>query len=367
LGEVYAHLTPRVGNPDSLADDAFDHALQFDSTAANVLFHPIQIALRRGDRRRAATLRARFVAIRPDSSLLQNVDVMTQCVEKGAAAVPWTDLARTHPLPLLGAAIQLASGGAQPACALAAFRAILAVDTVTSDRNADGRNWGSLIGLHGLLIGMGRSQEAVAAIDTFIARWHYGNSLFLLAAPYDSVVATRARSVAAADAQQHGAAYARVPRPLRLWELGRWELHEGRTAVAQTIAADLRSRAEKSGAAEDVLVARSLEAQVTLAQRDTTRAIAMLSALVPAVSPSGIVQWSEVASVPAERLLLAQLLLAKGDAAGALAIANVFDSPSPAIYSLFLRASLDLRAAAAARLGLTQLQSQFQSRIAALR
>jgi hypothetical protein len=137
--------------------------------------------------------------------------------------------------------------------------------------------------------------------------------------------------------------------------------------VAQTIAADLRSRAEKSGAAEDVLVARSLEAQVTLAQRDTTRAIAMLSALVPAVSPSGIVQWSEVASVPAERLLLAQLLLAKGDAAAALAIANVFDSPSPAIYSLFLRASLDLRAAAAARLGLTQLQSQFQSRIAALR
>jgi len=367
LGEVYSHLMPRAGNPDSLADDAFDHALQFDSTAANVLYHPIQIALRRGDRKRASSLRAKFLAVHPDSSLVQNIDVMTQCVEKGVSGVRWTDLARTHPLPLVGAAFQLGAGGAQSACAIAAFRAILAVDTVTSDRNADGRNWGSLIGLHGLLVAEQRPQEAIAAVDAFVARWHYGNSLFLLTGPYDAVVAARAREVARADAQQHGAAYARVPRPLRLWELGRWELREGRTAVAQTIAADLRARAEKSGSAEDMLFARSLEAWVTLARGDTARAVSMLGAIVPAVSPVGIVQWSEMASVPQERLLLAQLLLAKGDAAGALETANVFDSPSPAIYSLFLRASLDVRLAAAKKLGNAQGQSRFQSRIAALR
>ncbi|HEY0243274.1 MAG TPA: protein kinase, partial [Gemmatimonadaceae bacterium] len=49
LGEVYVHLLPFAGHPDSLARVAFDEAFRVDSSAKNSLLHSIEIRLRAGD------------------------------------------------------------------------------------------------------------------------------------------------------------------------------------------------------------------------------------------------------------------------------------------------------------------------------
>ncbi|HEU4995806.1 MAG TPA: serine/threonine-protein kinase [Gemmatimonadaceae bacterium] len=364
LGEAYTHLLPTVGSPDSLAADAFARAIALDSTATSALYHPIQIALRHGDLAGADRMMARFAAAHPDSVLARHVEIMHECIQKGAERVSWQSLAREQPFPLLNAAFSLAAGGAQLPCAGRAFAEILATDTAR-DNAADGRRWAALIGLVGTRLAQGRSSEASAAIDAFNTRWQYGTSLYLLAGPLDSAMAAGARRVARADSALYGPTFVRMPYTFRLWEMGQWKLHERDLSIADAVARELTSRADTSKDSMDKLLARSLSGRVALARGDTAGALRLLGDLVPTRRPSAEVQWHEMAAAPGERLLMAQLALARGDAERAIALSSVIDSPAAAIHLLFVPASLALRSEASRDDRRTR--SEIRDRMAALR
>jgi hypothetical protein len=65
-------------------------------------------------------------------------------------------------------------------------------------------------------------------------------------------------------------------------------------------------------------------------------------------------------------LLLAELLLAHGQAADAISVATVFDHPAPAVFLPFLPASLRLREEAARVLKQKGDAEQFHQRLVAL-
>lgn len=92
---------------------------------------------------------ARFLAIKPESTLAKQVELMEACVRKGPAAIDWRAIVASHPAPLLMASIQLSNGGNEWACALAGFEAIITLDTA-STTEADSRRWPALIAWQGM-------------------------------------------------------------------------------------------------------------------------------------------------------------------------------------------------------------------------
>jgi hypothetical protein len=232
LGEVFMHLLPSGGNTDSLAERAFTEAHRIDSTAANILFHLIEIKLRRGDIAGAEPLLTRFVASSRDSVLTQQIAFMAECVKAGGRRLDWSARAVTQPLALLSAATSLAGGGAHAACAEYAFDLVVRADTANTDA-ASGQRWAGLLGLTGVRLAQGRGAEAAQAIDTFVTRWGSGSSLFLLGAQIDSLFVTRAKAIASRDEELFGANYAKASGVTRLWELGLLEARFGRREVAR--------------------------------------------------------------------------------------------------------------------------------------
>ena len=366
LGEVYTHLLPRGGNADSMAAAAFSAAHELDSAATSGLFHLIQILLRKGDIDGARPLVRRFLTASLDTILAREAEIMLSCLERGPAQVDWTHLAKVRPLPLYSASSALAAGASQSRCAQAGFEAILRADTA-SEPNADGRRWNSLIGLTSLQLAQGRSLEASQEIDVFAARWRYGTSLFLLAAPFDTLFQRRARTLADADAKQWGVNYERLPYATRLWELGLLEVASGRHEVAREIASMLRRRADSTRAERDALLARSLGIHLALASHDSGSAFDTLRAMVPSSAPTSVAAYDEAWPVAGERLELARIYLARGQPRLALDLATVIDSPGAVFHVFWVPQSLTIRLQAAAAMGDAPLEARLQRRIAALR
>jgi hypothetical protein len=94
----------------------------------------------------------------------------------------------------------------------------------------------------------------------------------------------------------------------------------------------------------------SATARAALLKGDTTMALAALRKVRPAADP-GFLTWDFWESAAEERILLAELQLATGDAEGAILTADFFDSSRSQIDLLHLGPSLRVRSAAAARLG----------------
>ena len=366
LGEVYSHLLPLTGNPDSLADLAFLEARRLDSAAANVLLHPIEIRLRRGDLAAAEPLLRRFRADQPDSVLDAKLELSLRCVRDGSARVDWRAAAASSPNPVLFAASAMGGEGTRFGCAPSAFAAVLAVDTANTDA-ADGRRWVAFLGLHLSLVSRGRYDDAVALVDSTMQRWGFGSTVFLLDSPLIPALADRARLVAQEDERRFGANYQSCPFSRRLWQLGLLEARTGRVAVASAVAGELRRRADSSGSRYEAGLARSVNAFVILATGDTTRALSELSALVQSADVGDSLMWDEAEPRSAERLELATLLLARGDAQRAHDVASVFDSSRPLMHILYLPASLELRMRAATLLGNSDAVQHYRSRLAALR
>jgi hypothetical protein len=116
----------------------------------------------------------------------------------------------------------------------------------------------------------------------------------------------------------------------------------------------------------DSLLAASLRARATLARGDSVEALRQLRALTPTATSRQDLTWDPWESLGGERLLLAQLLLARRQAAEALEVAGGFDSPVPASYLIYLPASLSVRVLAATQLGDTRLAQAGRARLAAL-
>lgn len=364
LGETYTHLLPLAGNVDSLADAAFTRARRLDSTAVNVLLHPIEIRLRRGDVNAAAPLLQRFRAAAPDTELLASRAIGEACV-RASASVDWTTLARTTPAVLTFAAGQMSGAGAALPCARRAFDAILAVDTAAGDV-AEGRRFAALFGVLGLHLVDGNVDGARAAVDAFQSRWEFGESLFLLAAPFHPALLDRARAVASRDAAKYGATYVALPYTRRLWELGVLEARTGRVDIAAAVAVELHRRDSTAAMRYESGLARSLDAFVLLSRGDTVGAERAFREVIAAPVLSDILPWDEAETRGGERLLLAQLLLARRQYDEAIAVAEVLDAPKLAHW-MYLRASLELRAQAAQDSGNSALASRYRTRVAALR
>jgi hypothetical protein len=256
--------------------------------------------------------------------------------------------------------------GTRFGCARSAYAALLAVDTALTDA-ADARRWVAFLGLHASQLAQGDVAGAEATVDSAMQRWGFGSTVFLLEAPYFPAFLERARAVARDDERRYGANYVGTPFSRRLWELGVLEARTGRVEVASAVAAELRRRATVGATRYEAGLARSVEAFVTLARGDSARAEQQLAALVPDAHVGDTLQWDEAEPRAGERLVLAQLLMARGEPQLAIDILNVFDSSRPLVHVLFLPTSLELRARAATLLGNSSAAAHYRSRLAALR
>jgi hypothetical protein len=87
-----------------------------------------------------------------------------------------------------------------------------------------------------------------------------------------------------------------------------------------------------------------------------------LRRLAPTAPDGAALTWNPWEALAGERLLLAELLLARGEALAALQVASNFDAPAPISYLPYLPASLTLRITAADRLGDKKLVQHLRRR-----
>jgi hypothetical protein len=91
----------------------------------------------------------------------------------------------------------------------------------------------------------------------------------------------------------------------------------------------------------------------------------LLQELVPTTGRAALT-WSPWESLGGERMLLAELRLARGEFAEAMRLARNFDAPAPIPYLIYLPASLTLRLRAARSLGDAGEVRQVRARLVAL-
>ena len=364
LGEVYMHRLPIEGNTDSLAGDAFTRARALDSTSATIQFHLVEILARRGDQKAAAALAKQFAATAADTQLVREATLVSACGRTGFSGVDLRATAAQSPLALVIAAKSLGSAAAATPCALAANQMLLQVDTAKTDA-AEGRRFYALLGVVNIQLGRELNADALNTIEQFRQRWGSGSSIYLLAAPIAPALAPKARAVATQDSTDFAPLYTGMRFPVHLWELGIWEAAERRAPVVRAIATDLARRAA-TGTRLDSLLAASMAGHAALAEGDSLLALRLFQQLIQAAAPVEELTWNEAASLGFDRLTLGRLLIWHGDYARAIGVLTVHDSALPAVYPLYLRASLTLRIEAAVALKLTSLASTLRTRVAGL-
>ncbi|MBI3983063.1 MAG: protein kinase [Gemmatimonadetes bacterium] len=365
LGEVYTHLLPGDGPLDSLAAAAFDEVHRLDSTFAPVLYHLIEIALRRGDVRGATRLLRQFRQGEPDSAELVPSELMLRCVAESPNAVNWRELARTIPQWVVEAGRALAVAGLrQPRCAEPAWRAVIAADTA-SDVMGRARRQGALSGLQALLVAGGRTEQLRQLLDSDTASAPgYTARLYVLSALAGAALEREADD-GAAELRRAYEANPAGTMSVQLWHLGSWEAHRGRWAEAKAIADTLAARATRSRERREARMASSVLARALLARGDSTEALRLLVALVPD-TVRGALTWQPWESLGGERLLLAQLRFARGEFAESYRIAAGFDAPTSVPYVMYLPASLALRMRAAEAMGDARAAEAMRRRLVVL-
>ena len=360
LGETYNHLLPSAAPLDSLAEEAYREVRARDSTFAPVLFHLIEFAIRRGDRQEAGRLLQEYRRAAPDAVLLGSLELGLRCIEHDLSKAGWETAAKQTPAQVFMAAQSLAVGGLrQPACARAALESLLSADETY--------RFGALVALHGVLVAQGREDELrpLLARDTLFTRFIRGQ-LQVLAALAGAGFGPDADSFVGQELEAYRAD-STAPSNLDLWFVGSWLAHQGDGPQAMRMARTILRRAAGEQGRRDSLLAGSLAARATLALGDTTAAIERLGRLVPTTPSHQDLSWNPWESLGGERLLLAELLLARGKPAAAYEVAEAFDSPAPVAYLMYLPASLELRIRAAQQLGDYRLADRLAARRQLLR
>ncbi len=355
LGEVYFHLLPDTVPLDSLAEGAFERARRADSTFTPPLLHLAEIAIRQGDVSRAEGLVADVGLARADSAFGNPARLMVQCVRDGPRAVDWAGATRHKAQDVLAAGKILAVGASQPACGEAAFLAILRADSILP-----GERWAALVGLQSLWVALGRTREIPALLASKAAADLPGSILLLIDASAGLGFQAEGRRLAEAK----GRDYPRMD-TATLWLLGNWEAHVGDSAAFTAIVTALTAKRDSSRDRRDSLVTAALGARLPLLAGDTNEALRRLQAL-KATAPGPDLEWQLWESLGEERMILAELLLAKGRFADARRVASQLDSPQPLAYLLYLRRSLNVRARAAAGMGRTNWAAAYRSRLTQL-
>jgi hypothetical protein len=358
LGEVYYHLLPSVdGAPDSLARVEFTLAAA-DTGFALPRFHLAELAVSRGDSAGAEKAIADFLRGPTEEGLRQELETMRACVRGGRRAVRWGRLADSMPLAVLRAAKKLLAREAYPGCAEDGFRAVFdAADAPL------GYRWGAVVALQGLLAAQGRVAEVPGVVDSARARGlDLATQLYLL----DDLAGVDLGPPAAAEAARLGAARIDTLRPYVLSMLGTWYARRGDRERA---AAMRRALAAQAAREQDRWIARygdALAARLALLDGDTASAVAGLRSVLGRGRRDWL-EWELAEPLPADRLLLAELLLARGEYGPAAAVAGRFDSPAPAVFLPFVPVSLTLRRQAAIALGRAREADGYERRLQALR
>jgi serine/threonine-protein kinase len=353
-GEIYLHLLPDGANLDSVAEASFARAASLDPAFAPPLNHLAELMLRRGDVADAEPIIARLRRGTADSSLLTPLLLMRDCVRSGPDAPGWEAAVAGDPSLVLTAARQLAAGGAHPGCAERGFRAVLDPPAVDPSYK-----WGALLGLNAILMLTGRP-ELQQLLDSAMTGMPGARELYLFDAIAGRSLGGRGDSIA----MTLWSAPAPVP-PARLWYLGQWSAARADSARLVQVAGAAATLRDQSAAASDSLLASVLDAHVSLLRGDTSDAVSRLASLASAVPLDSLV-WDRWDALPAERVLLAELLLARGEPERAIAVASALDGSQALAFLPYLRRSLDVRARSAERLGQRRLAAVLRERLATL-
>jgi hypothetical protein len=147
-----------------------------------------------------------------------------------------------------------------------------------------------------------------------------------------------------------------------LWFLASWEAFRGRVPTADEVTRVLSQRAAAGGGRRDSLLFMSAAARTALARGDSAAALGLLRRLHPSADNLADLAWKPWEALGGERLLLARLLMDRGEAQAALQVASILDSPATVTFLPYLPASLTLRAAAADKLGDSRLAEGLRRR-----
>ena len=354
-GEIYLHLLPLDGNLDSVAEAAFARAAALDPDFTPPLNHLAELMLRRGDIRDAGAITERLQHGAADSLLFGPLLLMRSCLRGDTSGAEWARAVESDPSPVLTAARQLAAGGAHLACAKHGFRAVL--DNPSADPAS---KWGALLGLNAILMVAGEPGALRHLLDSAVATMPSARELYL----FDAIAG---RSLDGLGDSLAMTLWSAPPPPSapRLWYLGQWSAARGDTARLLGIAEAAASLRNRSAAASDSLLASVLDARLGLLRGDTSGAMTRLSVLASVVPLDSLV-WDRWDALPAERVLLAELLQARGKPEEAIAAASVLDGSQALAFLPFLSRSLAVRVRAADQLGRRREAATLRERLAAL-
>jgi TolB-like protein len=356
LGETYLRLLPSAGPADSLARAALESARAEDRDFSPTLLLLETLALNAGRLRDAAAVREDLRRAGADTSHALSRSLTLRCVRDGPSSVDFHAALRADTLAVISAAKMLDGAARQPACAIAAYSAILDAADVEP-----GYRWAAFLGLQAQFAATDRPTDARALFE-----WRGAEKLplrfaYLIVAEAGSGFAENATAIADTAFRQ---GYDRLP-TIALWLTGNWETRRNNADRVRQISQVLNRKADSSKSRLAKLAARAIAARVRLVERDTAGAIAAIRALAP-TAPVADISWVAWESLASERMLLAELLLARKDYAGARRIATLLEAPEPVIYPLYLRRSLELRTRAAEAEGQPGLAAAYRRRISEL-
>jgi tRNA A-37 threonylcarbamoyl transferase component Bud32 len=351
LGEVYLRLLPREWNSDSLAIEALEAGRAFDPQFAPTLLLLEEIALRAGDVNRARALGRELSDAGADTTHSAARRMMLECVRNGPERVNWRDAVRTDHVAVLTAGKVLSGGASQPQCAVAAFNALLA-DT----RVPVATRGGALLAIVPQLAATRRADDIAALTRLPDLPAAYLPAVYLTTAAAGAGFEDEARALADSLSADYSAY-----RTGTLWMLA---LYEARRSPARVDAIRnvLALKADSSGTARDAALHRAVSARLALLQGDTASAIRLLLTVEPHDGRMAV-GWEPAASYGPEVLLLARLLLARGDHEAARRAATRLDMPEPVSYPLYLRESLAVRISAAAAMRNQRLADHYRRRL----
>jgi Tfp pilus assembly protein PilF len=362
LGEVYFHLVPLTPHPiNTLAREAFETAVHYDSVFSEPLMHLAEFAIRAGDVPRARTLIDRMQRDSADAELRAQLRLMLRCFEDDGA---WEASRAGETVHAFRAATSLAIGGLQAGCAERGFAMVLATTNSASER------WGAFLGLQGLLASQNRVADMLMVMDSITAVWgdagtRQGRRLLVLDALAGADVGDRAAAAATRIANGGVAGLRDVTDPGNLWLLGWWYASRGNGEGLQAARGRLEAAADSLDVASAWEYLRSLDALLALSRGDTAAAMSLLESIVP-VGYREMIDWDFTASHPMDRLLLARLHLAREEWRKAMTVASVFDHSAPIVYLPFVAPSLELRYRAAVQAGDRPREREYRRRLEAL-
>jgi tetratricopeptide (TPR) repeat protein len=363
LGNTYYDLFPDVVGLDSLAEQAFTAALRLDPMYTPAMFHLAESAARRGDVKRSRQLLARFRAAGADSDWTFQLALTVDCAADGPNGINWAAAVRRTSERVVNVARILGAGARYPGCSRRALESVLAFDTDTSAMHAIYR-WSALKGLDYQDVTEGNHQRAMMLLDSTLKRGVRASpSLYVLDAVADPPFF---QSQGAAAVATLGVMPISEMATNRLRYLSLWEWHQRDTTTLDSVVQRSRVIADSSHEDADQQVAEGAAAHLALLHGDTVTALHLLRMVHP-VGALGPVNWDLWDSAASERLLLARLLLATGDARGAIDVAQLFDSPRAQIDLLYVGPSLEIRRMAAAQLGLAAERDRAAARLRTLR